>query len=292
MTQAAKGESKVLLGNVETAYLDVGRGEPVVLLHGFPLNRDMWQAQVAALSPRFRVIAPDFRGHGGSSVLSPVAAADGDVHHMETLAEDVRGLLDHLRLEQVSLVGFSMGGYVAFAFYRRYRARVKALVLADTRPQADSPEARQGREATVRTALKEGTSAVAQTLAGRMLAPETLQGRPQLAEQVRGMMTSTPLIGWMGDLRGLARRSDSTATLAIITCPTLILVGQKDALTPPADSQLMAQHIKGAKLVEVPSAGHLAPLEQPEAFNKALLEFLDSVLQPTRAPQRHRRARR
>ena len=268
---------KAKVNGVEIAYTDAGQGDPVLFVHGFPFNKSMWEAQTASLSGQFRCIAVDLRGHGDSEDVS-------GTYFMDTLADDLNSLLDHLNIDNVNLVGFSMGGYVAFAFYRKYGQRVKALILADTRPQPDSPEAKQGRENTAQTVLNDGTDGVAQTLTGRMLAPANLEERPALAQTVKALMTSTPVNGWVGDLRGIAERPDSTDTQGQITCPTLILVGDQDAITPPADSTLMAESISGAKLVEISQAGHLTPIEQPEAFNNALNEFLQSKIKAVDHP--------
>lgn len=266
MAQATPAK-KARVNNMELAYIDQGQGRPVVLLHGFPLNNSMWQAQIPALASNFRVIAPDFRGHGESE-------APSGTYSMDLLADDVKALLDHLGIDRAVIVGFSMAGYATFAFYRKYPNLVSALVLADTRPQPDSAEAKQGRENTAQGVLKDGVSGPAQALPTRMLTQETQQSRPDLVKAVSGIMASTPVNGYVGDLRGMAERPDSTATLSQITCPTLVIVGEQDTLTPVADSELMAQTIKGATLVKIPGAGHLAPMEAPDAFNKALLDFL------------------
>lgn len=258
--------ARTTIKGTKIAYSDRGQGEPILFVHGFPLNKSMWKAQLASLSRHYRCIAPDLRGHGSSQDVPGTYTVD-------ILAEDLKGLLNRLGIRRVTLVGFSMGGYVAFAFYRKYPGSVRSLVLADTRPQPDSPEAKQGRETTAQTVLREGGAGTAKTLTGRMLAPASQQ-KSALVQSVQAIMTSTPVNGWVGDLRGLAARPDSMDTLAKITCPTLILVGDQDTVTPPADSKLMADRIKGAKLVTIPGAGHLSPLEQPRAFNKALREFL------------------
>ena len=261
--------AKTTIKRTKITYSDRGQGDAILFVHGFSLNKSMWKAQLASLSRHYRCIAPDLRGHGSSQGVPGTYTVD-------ILADDLKGLLNHLGIRRVTLVGFSMGGYVAFAFYRKYPGSVRSLVLADTRPQADSPEAKQGRETTAQTVLREGGAGIAKSLAGRMLAPASVQQRPALVQSVQAIMTSTPVNGWVGDLRGLAARPDSMDTLAKITCPTLILVGDQDAVTPPADSRLMAEKIKKAKLVVIPQAGHLAPMEQPRAFNKALREFLGS----------------
>jgi len=260
--------AKTTINGVTIAYNDRGKGDAVLFVHGFPLNKSMWKAQLASLCRHYRCIAPDLRGHGNSQDIPGAYTVD-------LLADDLKGLLSHLGLRRVTLVGFSMGGYVAFAFYRKYPDSVKSLVLADTRPQPDSPETKQGREATAQTVLWEGTAGTAKALTPRMLAPASQQN-PALVQSVQDMMTSTSVNGWVGDLRGLAARPDSMDTLAKITCPTLILVGDQDGVTPPPESHLMAERIKGAKLETIPQAGHLSPLEQPRVFNRALRQFLES----------------
>jgi pimeloyl-ACP methyl ester carboxylesterase len=196
---------------------------------------------------------------------------------MDLLAEDLRGLLDALGVTQVVLAGFSMGGYAAFAFYRKYKERVRALVLADTRCQPDTPQAAQGRETLAQRAEREGPAPIAETLLPRLLTQATLRHRPGTVEYVRSMIMRTSVAGIAGDLRGMALRPDSTETLGQIACPTLILVGEEDVLTPPADSEMMAQNIRGAYLQVIPEAAHLSPLENPDTFNFALLSFLEGL---------------
>ncbi len=255
------------IGGIELAWEEAGRGTPVVLLHAFPLNRKVWVPQVAELSARYRVIAPDFRGHGESGV------ADED-STMERLAEDVRGLLDHLKLERVALGGLSMGGYVALAFVRRWPERVRALVLADTRASADTEEGRKGRFETAALAEREGSAAIAETMVPKLLGPTTLEHKPEVVAAVRAMILEASPAGIAAALRGMAVRPASFDLLPTIKCPTLIIVGEQDGLTPPADSEAMAKAISGSTLVRIPEAGHLSNLEQPEKFNGALSGFL------------------
>ncbi|MBI2887332.1 MAG: alpha/beta fold hydrolase [Chloroflexi bacterium] len=259
---------KARVNNIELGYAQQGQGQPVVFLHGFPLNKAMWERQVQALAGRYRAIAVDLRGHGESQVVEGPGS-------MEAFADDVRGLLDHLGIEQATLVGFSMGGYVAFAFYRTYASRVKALVLADTRPQPDTPEAAEGRRNTAKVVLESGSTAgVVDGMMPRMFTSVTLEGAPAVVERARGIMGSTVPQAVAADLLAMAGRPDSQPTLEQITCPTLVIVGDQDGLTPVADSELMASGIRGAKLVKVAGAAHLSPMEQPDAFTQALLGFL------------------
>ncbi len=262
--------NKKTIGGVELAWDDEGRGAPVVLLHAFPLNRKMWRPQVAALAGRYRVLTPDFRGHDESGT----AAEDST---MERLAEDVRGLLDHLKLERVVLGGLSMGGYVAFAFYRRWPERVAALILADTRASADTEEGRKARLETAGVAEREGSGAIAERMLPKLLAPATHEHQSEIVAAVRSMILEATPAGIASALRGMAARASAFDLLPQIDVPTLIVVGEQDVLTPPADSEAMAKAIPGSTLVKIPEAGHLSNLEQPEAFNRNLQEFLAKV---------------
>jgi len=261
---------KVQLNGVEIAYTDQGKGTPILFVHGYPLSRAMWDPQVKGLSSNFRVITLDLRGHGESE--APLW-----FYTVEMFADDIRALLDHLSIDQVVLAGFSMGGYVTFAFYRKYRNRVKALILADTRPQADSPEGKQGRFKTAQTAHKQGAGVIADAMLPKLLTPQSIQSRNDLVQNVRKIITGTPVAGIAGDLMAMAERPDSVPLLSEITCPTLILVGEQDGLTPPADAKLMAEKIKKSQLETIPAAAHLSNLEQPDHFNKAVGKFLGSV---------------
>lgn len=260
---------KARINGVDLAFTDQGTGLPVLFVHGYPLNRTMWEPQVKGLSSRVRVITVDLRGHGESE-------APSSSYTVELFADDLRGLLDHLRIDQAVIVGFSMGGYITFAFYRKYRDRVKALVLVDTRPQPDTDEAKQGRLKTAETAQKEGALPIADAMVPKLLSPATLEGRPDLVTQVREIILGTPVSGIAGDLMAMAERPDSVPLLSEVSCPALVLVGEQDSLTPPADAKLMADAIRGARLETIPHAGHLTPLEQPERVNTAIRTFLES----------------
>jgi pimeloyl-ACP methyl ester carboxylesterase len=239
----------------------------VVLLHGFPFNRSLWREQVAALSQNYRVVTPDLRGFGESSVVDEPAT-------MELLAQDVAALLDELGLGRVALGGLSMGGYVALSFYRQFPRRVRALILADTRPQADTEEARANRETLAQRALAEGMQPVVDAMLPKLLAPATQQERPETVARLREMMLATPPAGAAAALRGMALRRDQTDLLPNIIAPTLIIVGSEDAITPPSDAELMHREIRGARLERIEGAAHCSNLEDPQAFNTSLLKFL------------------
>ena len=262
--------SSVNLRGVEIAYEDAGRGEPVVLLHGFVFDRSMWRGQVEALGERFRFITPDLRGHGES------AATEGPAT-MEEMAADVAALLDELGVGRAVVGGLSMGGYVTLAFCRQYPERVRALVLADTRAEADSEEGRRGREELARLALAEGMRPVADTLTPKLLAPATVAARPEVVERVRAMVLGTKPAGAAAASRGMAQRRDQTDWLPEISAPTLIIVGSEDAITPPAGAEAMRAKIEGSRLVTIEGAGHASNLERPAEFNRALADFLGGL---------------
>ncbi len=255
---------------IRLAYDDQGTGLPLVFLHAFPLNRSMWAPQIALLSQQFRTIAIDLRGHGESD--APLW--DFSLDHY---ADDVCALLDHLAVPQAVLVGLSMGGYVSFAFSRKYGNRLKALVLADTRAQADSPDGRTGRFHLAQTAFSQGAGAVAEIMLSKLLGPTSLQTKPDLVEYVRKTIQAAPVSGIVVDLMAMADRSDSVPHLRATTCPVLVVIGQEDSTTPLADARLMAAEIPGARLAVIPAAGHLSSLEQPNVFNDLVKGFVEGL---------------
>jgi pimeloyl-ACP methyl ester carboxylesterase len=197
---------------------------------------------------------------------------------MSLLADDCRGFLDALGITRpVVLGGLSMGGYVVFEFYRKYPQRIAGLILAATRAGADSPEAKANRDKAATTAREQGIGAIVEAMLPKMLSPKSYQTRPELVTRVRKMMENTSLAGVVGDLAAMRDRTDSTALLAQIDKPTLILHGADDQLIPPSEAQVMSATIPNARLHILPEAGHLLNMEQPEVFNEAVRSFLFSV---------------
>ncbi len=249
-------------------YLDSGTGpDAVLLLHAFPLNAGMWAEQIRALSRRFRVVAPDFPGFGGSGAREGPST-------MEALAADALALVDRLGIARSGVVGLSMGGYVAFEVFRRRPAFVRALALCDTRAGADTPEGAQGRETFAVQAIEKGLPWVAEQLLPKLLGP---RATPEVVAAARAWIDAGTPAGVAAAQRGMAARPDSTSTLAEIRCPTLVLVGTEDVLTPPAESRKMAAAIPGSRRVELEGVGHLSNLESPEPFDRALLDLLERV---------------
>lgn len=252
------------------AYDVQGDGPPVLLLHAFPLGLAMWDAQVAALRGQHQVIRFDDRGFGASP------PGDG-LLSMERIADDAAAVLDHLGVARAVVCGVSMGGYAAFAMVRRHADRLRGLVLADTRAAADTPEGRESRATLAQKVLREGAGAAADAFVPKLLGETTRRERPQVVARVREVVLGNPPRGIADALAGLAARADSTPTLREIRVPTLIVCGEEDVLTPPADAEALQRGIAGSRLVLIPRAGHLSNLEDPDAFNRALLGFLGEV---------------
>jgi pimeloyl-ACP methyl ester carboxylesterase len=258
----------VLINGFEMAYTDVGRGLPLLLVHGYPLNRQMWQPQLEDLKSYARLLAPDLRGHGDSQAVP-------EPYSMDLFADDLAEFLDALHVDEpVVLCGLSMGGYIAFAFFRKYAHRLRGLILVATRAIPDSPEARQGREAAAILARQRGVAVIAEGMAPRLLSPKTLASNPQLVERTRAIMLHNSLEGVLGDLAALKDRPDSTSTLAQINLPTLIIAGADDQLIPLEETEAMHSAISQSQMIVIPGAGHLPNLEQPQLFNAAVRDFL------------------
>jgi len=239
----------------------------LLLLHAFPLNARMWEGKLAHADAGWHVVAPQLRGYDGGSADPPAASVDD-------YAGDVIDLLDALHVKQAVVAGLSMGGYVAFAVLRYAARYVQALILADTRSQADTPEGVAGRTRMLQLVQDKGPSAVADEMLPKVLGETTRTSRPAVVEQVRALMLSSSADAISGGLRALMTRPDSTPLLQTIHVPTLIVVGDEDALTPPAAAEEMHRGIAGSDLVRIPQAGHLSNLEQPALFNAALAAFL------------------
>ena len=260
---------KVHVHDMNLAYSDQGQGDPLVFVHAFPLNRHMWGPQVEAFSSTHRVITVDLRGHGESD--APIWNFT-----LEQYADDIKALLEHLSIAQATFVGLSMGGYILFALYRKYPQLVRTLVLADTRAQADSEEIKKGRMAMAQIAYREGLPALADAMLPKLLSPESLANCADIVETLRGIIAQNQVSGIIVDLMAMASRPDSIHMLKDIRCPTLVIVGQEDVPTPPAEAKDIAAHIPGARLEIIPHAGHASNIEQPEAFNQALRSFLEN----------------
>lgn len=261
---------KIKVNDVELAYRDEGSGQPIVFLHAFPLNQTMRDEQIIAFASAYRVITFDWRGFGESGIGQANSI-------MPIFANDLAELLIHLRIKEAVICGLSMGGYAAFAFYRKYAAWVKALILCNTRAASDTEEAKRGRYEMAELARSKGLPAIAEKLIPRLLGETTLQSNSIVTDRVRTMIHAAQPEGVAQALLGMAERDDSTDLLPLITCPTLIVAGDEDKLTPLGETERMAGSIAPSHLKVISGAGHLSNLEQSMGFNQAIHEFLDQL---------------
>jgi 3-oxoadipate enol-lactonase len=258
----------VQAGPVRLNVVERGAGTPLVLVHGYPLDHTMWQGQIDGLADVCRVIAIDLRGFGKSDVT-------GGTVTMQQMADDVAALLDALGIHQpVVFCGLSMGGYVAWQFALRHRSRLSRLVLCDTRAVADAPDAAEGRRKTAEKVLAEGASVAADALLPKLFAPATQKAQPPIVEATRQVIHATSPEGIAAALRGMAERPDVTGQLASIDVPALLICGEHDAISPADEMRQIAAALPSGRFVLIPDAGHMAPLEQPQAVNKAIRDFL------------------
>ncbi|GCE13332.1 alpha/beta fold hydrolase [Tengunoibacter tsumagoiensis] len=260
---------KISINGVDISYDDHGIGLPVLFLHAFPLNRSMWTELMTALlsEQRYRLVACDYRGFGESSLSNGILT-------METVADDIVALMDALGMKQAVLCGLSMGGYVAFAMLRKYPQRIAGLIFADTKPAADTEEGKINRERLAELALTRGTQAVADLQIPRLLAERTRRQQPEVEVRVRQLIAANTVQAIAAASRGMAEREDASDLLAQIVCPTLVIVGEQDLVTPPDLVQRYVEHIPKAQCVVLAQSGHLTCLEQPEAFLAQVRAFL------------------
>lgn len=261
---------KIQIDNIDIAYDDSGAGPIILLLHGFPFNRSLWSEQVGELSKSYRVITPDLRGFGESETGESPAT-------MNRLAQDIAELMETLDIASATIGGLSMGGYVVLAFYKQFPERVKALILADTRPQGDTEEAKQVRAKQAEDALSQGMAGIVNSMLPKLFTPDSVTKQPEAVKRVREMMMTTKPAGAAAALMGMAVREDHTEMLSRINVPTLILVGRDDAITPVADSEGMHTRIPGSKFLVIENAGHVSNVEQTDVFNSQLLSFLNEI---------------
>jgi len=262
--------NRVTSGDAEICYEVLGDGAPVVLLHPFPADHELWHPAAQSLVSRYRVILPDLRGHGESGVGEGLAT-------MARHAVDVARVLDDQDVGRAPFVGVSIGGYVLFEFWRRFRGRVAALGLCNTKAQADTVEGRAGRLQAAADVMDRGTEPFFESMVPKLIGETTRNTRPDLVEGALLMMRKMSPEDVAMVQRGMAERPDSLPTLKTINVPTLILTGNEDILTGVAEAELMRQNISGSQMKVVAKAGHYSPWEQPEEVGKIIRQFLDSV---------------
>ena len=253
--------------DAEIYYEVQGSGPDLVLIHPFPANHGIWGPVAVMLSTRYRVILPDVRGLGRSS------PGDGPAT-MEKHAEDLRRLIDELGLTKAAFGGNSIGGYILFEFWRRFRERVSALILVDTRAGADSDDARKTRLQAADDVLNRGTEPFIAAQVLRLLGESTQSNRPDKVAEAKRMMMQASASGIAAVQRGMAERPDSNATLGSISVPTLVMAGEEDTLTTPLEMETMHRSIRGSIFRRIPKAGHYSPFEQPDEVHRVIRDFL------------------
>ena len=261
---------RIKSGDAEIACRILGSGPPIVLLHPFPVHHEFWLPSAKALTSRYQLILPDLRGHGDSGVGEGPAT-------MDKHATDLVHVLDHAEIGRAPFAGVSIGGYVMFEFWRRYRGPVAALALCNTKAQADSPEAKAVRLEAAVDVLERGTEPFFESMAAKLLGQTTRESRPDLVDGALRMMRKMSAGNVAQVQRGMAERPDSVPDLKTIDVPTLLLTGDEDVLTGPPEAELMRQNIAGSEMKIIRRAGHYSPWEQPAEVGQLLRKFFDSV---------------
>jgi 3-oxoadipate enol-lactonase len=252
-------------GGRQIRILEAGGGRPLLLIHAFPLTADMWQPQLESPPPGWQLIAPDM-------LEPPDRSMDEYAARVEVVAETLG-----LNRGGVVVAGVSMGGYIIFSLLRRAKLLIDGLILADSRAEADTEEGRAARQKMINLVDAEGPPAVAREMVPKLLGETTKRERPQTVSTVNDLITRNSAAAIKGALVAMMARPDSTPLLASIAVPTLVVVGEDDVLTPPANSETLVRGIRGSRLVRVEKAGHLASLERPDVVTAELRQFLRSV---------------
>lgn len=253
--------NREVLNAVDLAYEEHGQGVPVVFLHGFPFDHTIWNPLVPLLNSQARLILPDLRGFGRSPVTN-------GVYTMRLLAEDILRLMDRLQVEKAVLVGHSMGGYVCLTFAGAYPNRLLGLGLVATQAAADAPERRQSRYKTAESVKNRGARVVASDMVN------TLTPKKELIEPIRRLILAAQPDGIVGALKGMAERQDMTGQLSSISVPAVVISGLSDKLMPKENVEMLAQMLPKGWLVEIPNAGHMLMMEEPQAVADALGQLI------------------
>jgi len=251
---------KVNVNGIELAYTRRGRGAPLALLHGYPLDHHLWDEIAPLLEDTFDLILPDLRGFGESTTVDAP-------YGMDDFASDIAGLLDQLGIQKTGIVGHSMGGYVALAFARLYPGRVSGLGLVSSQAAADPPDRREARYKSAAEVAEKGIGGVVETMTPKFTSDERLQAL------ARETMQRQPPGAYIGALKAMAERMDSTPLLSSFEFPVVIVHSQADALIPIERAREVKNIIPGAHLVELQSAGHIPMLEAKEETARALRDL-------------------
>ncbi len=263
---------KIKVNDINVGYNDEGpeKAPVIILIHGFPLNKSMWNSQVEALKDNFRVIAYDIRGHGNTDI----GAIDFSI---DLFVNDLLGFMDALKIEKTIICGLSMGGYIALNAIENYSTRFTALILSDTNCTADSPEAIEKRMNTIESIKENGVDKLADDLIPNLFAPESFKTNSEEIAVVKEMIVTTSKQSLYNSLHALANRKETCSKLSSIKVPVLILVGEEDKITPIEAARAMKLKIRDANLQIIPHSGHLSNMENPYEFNMQLKKFVDKI---------------
>jgi pimeloyl-ACP methyl ester carboxylesterase len=264
------------IGSRTIAYLDSAPKKndlrALVLLHAFPIGANLWEPQMRAVPAGWRLITPDLRGFGGTTEMDSLSALS-----MADFADDVMDLLGELGITHAVIGGCSMGGYAVFALYQSAPHLFDGMILANTRANADSPEARANRRNMLALVDREGPSGVARDMMPKLLGKTTHETEPEIEATIRRLIKQQSPIAIRTAIHRMMHRPDSLPLLPQVAVPTLVVTGEEDEMIPVDESRRIASGISGAQLVIIPRAGHLANIEQPEAFNDAVNAFLKTL---------------
>jgi len=263
------GMREINIGDIDMSVSVTGQGrKPLLFVHGFPLDHTMWVEQAAGLAATHRLIIPNLRGFGDSGVTLGTVT-------MEQFADDLATLLDRLEItEPITLCGLSMGGYIAWQFWRRHADRLGRLILCDTRAATDTEEVRRARLIMAEQVISQGVEAATAPMLEKLVAPSTLAGKPDIISALKQMMIHNPPEGVAAAQRGMAERPDVSGWLGKIDVPTLVVCGEDDGISPPEEMHEIAAAMPQATFVCLADAGHMSPLENADDFNDAVREFL------------------
>lgn len=263
---------KITINSINHSYIDEGPAEvPVIIfIHGFPLNKSMWNKQIESLKDDCRVIAYDIRGHGNSEM------GDADFS-IDLFAKDLLAFMDALKFEKAIVCGLSMGGYIALNAIENHPERFSGLVLSDTNCTADTLEGKEKRMKTIESIKENGVEKLANDMVINLFAPETFQMNPTEIALAREMIVKTSKQSLYNTLHALAGRKETCSKLKNIKVPVLILVGKEDKITPPEAASAMHEKITNSSLHVISNAGHLSNMENPDEFNNQLKKFVKSI---------------
>lgn len=261
---------RVQRDDTDVYYESLGSGAPVVLLHPFPVHHEFWLPVIQSLATKYRLILPDLRGHGQSR--SGEGPATMDRH-----ARDIARIMDCAEIGRAAFAGASIGGYALFECWKQFRGRVAALVLCNTKAQADTPETRSGRLQAAADVLEKGTEPFFESMVPKVMGKTTRETRPDLVEGALRMMREMNAKDVAAVQIGMADRPDSVAVLSTINVPTMVVTGGEDLVTGVAEATLMHEKIPGSDMKVIPRAGHYSPWEQPSEVGALLIHFLDKI---------------